>query len=577
MSKFEESNFYKALQDFFINADKKTFLQFLAEFYNRTEGIIDKNNIQDDLIKELRELYLEFNEKGINENILREKIDYFLENNREIKNIYSRIDNNYSKIKNVDLQLDKTVKSMMGNIKLNIPCYDGGNQAVHPKVLYFNNGWNGYKYWMIFTPYTKTNDKYENPSIVCSDDGVEWIVPNGLINPISPKPSNNETWYNSDPHLVMNGNTMEVWYRKAEKNPKNEWIYRQTSTDGINWTQPELLMTGIEGNDLNLLSPVVMYEEGKYRIWVATNGKLRYFESTTGSNWQLKNTNLMTGYPYLWHHDIIKDGDKYILLYCGGGGADNGYRKSLYYAIGSDGLTWSEPIELMSYKNNTGFDCFEMYRSTIAVIDNDYRIWYSACGKNDNGNFNGNKNWGTSMVVLPKKDFSKIIPFTQLSQYNNFIDFKRKMCNTSYNGTTTQKFYYSNDVIQDNGTYYFEYKNQSDNTVHSVILCTPWKTEIESRTGDVTLKSKNKQLSFSGTDKALVPSVDGELSIGKYNKHFDKGYINQLHLKDILELGVFTNRPASGGFVGAVIYDDTLKKPIYWDGSKWCDMMGNAV
>lgn len=65
MSKFEESNFYKALQDFFINADKKTFLQFLAEFYNRTEGIIDKNNIQDDLIKELRELYLKFNENGL--------------------------------------------------------------------------------------------------------------------------------------------------------------------------------------------------------------------------------------------------------------------------------------------------------------------------------------------------------------------------------------------------------------------------------------------------------------------------------------------------------------------------------
>lgn len=82
MSKFEESNFYKALQDFFINADKKTFLQFLAEFYNRTEGIIDKDNIQDDLIKELRELYLEFNEKGIDDNIVREKVNYFLENKK---------------------------------------------------------------------------------------------------------------------------------------------------------------------------------------------------------------------------------------------------------------------------------------------------------------------------------------------------------------------------------------------------------------------------------------------------------------------------------------------------------------
>ena len=106
MSKFEESNFYKALQDFFINADKKTFLQFLAEFYNRTEGIIDKNNIQDDLIKELRELYLEFNEKGIDENIVREKVNYFLENSLKIKDINSKLNTNTNNIKNINSQLD---------------------------------------------------------------------------------------------------------------------------------------------------------------------------------------------------------------------------------------------------------------------------------------------------------------------------------------------------------------------------------------------------------------------------------------------------------------------------------------
>ena len=61
MVEFKESKFYKLLQDFFINNDKETFLQMLAEFYNRTEGIINKNEIQDDLIKELRELYLEIN------------------------------------------------------------------------------------------------------------------------------------------------------------------------------------------------------------------------------------------------------------------------------------------------------------------------------------------------------------------------------------------------------------------------------------------------------------------------------------------------------------------------------------
>ena len=98
MTKFEESKFYKALQDFFINNNKDTFLQFLAEFYNRTESIIDKNIIQDDLIKELRELYIEFNEKGIDENIVREKVNYFLENSVKIKDILAKLVINTNKI-----------------------------------------------------------------------------------------------------------------------------------------------------------------------------------------------------------------------------------------------------------------------------------------------------------------------------------------------------------------------------------------------------------------------------------------------------------------------------------------------
>ena len=117
MNKFEESNFYKALQDFFINADKKTFLQFLAEFYNRTEGIIDKNDIQDDLIKELRELYLEFNEKGIDENIVREKVNYFVENNVKIKDVISKLNTkaNKTETENIQQQVNNLVLGAVGD------------------------------------------------------------------------------------------------------------------------------------------------------------------------------------------------------------------------------------------------------------------------------------------------------------------------------------------------------------------------------------------------------------------------------------------------------------------------------
>ena len=114
MVEFKESKFYKLLQDFFINNNKETFLQMLGEFYNRTESIIDKNIIQDELIKELREfyielreLYIEFNEKGIDENIVIEKVNYFVENNEKIKDIISKLIINTNNIKNNNSKLDK--------------------------------------------------------------------------------------------------------------------------------------------------------------------------------------------------------------------------------------------------------------------------------------------------------------------------------------------------------------------------------------------------------------------------------------------------------------------------------------
>ena len=97
MIPFENSDFYKALQNFFINNDKETFLQMLGEFYNRTEGIINKENNQDELIKELYEMFLLFNEKGINDNVVRERVEKFLENSKKIQNIYSQMQHKINK------------------------------------------------------------------------------------------------------------------------------------------------------------------------------------------------------------------------------------------------------------------------------------------------------------------------------------------------------------------------------------------------------------------------------------------------------------------------------------------------
>ena len=124
MVEFKESKFYKLLQDFFINNDKETFIQFLAEFYNRTEGIINKNNIQDEIIKELREMFLLFNEEGIDENIVREKVNYFIENSGKIQDIITKLITNTNKIKNINSQLENKANIKIENFS-NLNYYDG--------------------------------------------------------------------------------------------------------------------------------------------------------------------------------------------------------------------------------------------------------------------------------------------------------------------------------------------------------------------------------------------------------------------------------------------------------------------
>lgn len=79
---------------------------------------------------------------------------------------------------------------------LNIPKYTGQG-VVHPDVMYFQMGKDGYKYWMIYTPYPGNND--ENLCIVRSNDGISWTA-SGINNPVIPR--NIGPWnadHNADP------------------------------------------------------------------------------------------------------------------------------------------------------------------------------------------------------------------------------------------------------------------------------------------------------------------------------------------------------------------------------------------
>ena len=89
--------------------------------------------------------------------------------------------------------------------KLEIISSYGDNEAYHPKVITFNKKWNGYKYWMSYTPYPGGNSGYENPHIAVSNDLINWYAPNKKnISLDEVKNKYKKKRYNSDSHIVYN-------------------------------------------------------------------------------------------------------------------------------------------------------------------------------------------------------------------------------------------------------------------------------------------------------------------------------------------------------------------------------------
>ncbi len=253
---------------------------------------------------------------------------------------------------------------------LNIETYEGGqNQPMHPKVLYFADKWNGFKYWMSYTPLP--NEDNENPCIAVSNDMVNWGVPDGLENPLAFKPSGGG--YNSDSHLVYRGdtNTLECWYREIVQGANTETYYRRTSTDGVNWTPAEQTFQSTGSITANL-SPAILYEDGKYKMWTFANSPtFHYYESTDGISWGEPRSITIAGGNW-WHGDVIHTSKGYeLLLYVNSGGV-------LYYTKSADNITFDTPIEILQPTGSEAdWDGENLYRSSFIVQNGYYYVFYS--------------------------------------------------------------------------------------------------------------------------------------------------------------------------------------------------------
>jgi hypothetical protein len=206
---------------------------------------------------------------------------------------------------------------------LTIPTYEGSGVAVHPSVVFVPNKWNGYHYWMAFTPYPSQDNQVEDPSIVASNDGVTWVVPEGLTNPIEPSPGGSND-YNSDTHLILasDGHLYCFWRSVDGTFPgAEERIYYRRSPDGVAWSD-RVLVVAHNVTVSRPVSPAVIEEpDGTWRMFavdiIPSPNKVVVFTATSLEGpWTRTDT---TGVGYgsgrdPWHLDAHLIDGEYVVL-----------------------------------------------------------------------------------------------------------------------------------------------------------------------------------------------------------------------------------------------------------------------
>jgi len=278
------------------------------------------------------------------------------------------------------------------SIILNIPTSDKSNQAVHPDVIYIENGF-GYlrkKYWMVCTPYPNQDDRFENPEVFSSEDGFFWSQPQKDINPIIQKPKDFLS-HNSDASILFNEKKLTVFFRTSfyEKNINTNKIYSINSDDGVNWKDTKLLM---ESKSNLFLSPVVKKINNEWVMWLVDYKKqdkssLVIYRKTSNNLIDWTNTtevpchNLPQG-NMPWHIGV-EIFDKTIFCFltsC----KKLGGKKSINWLARSEDLGNSFQV-IRSFDTKYKFENWFQYRGSMIYshANNKIQIFYSAVDKNN--------------------------------------------------------------------------------------------------------------------------------------------------------------------------------------------------
>ena len=285
--------------------------------------------------------------------------------------------------------------------QLNLPTHEGSGQATHPSVLYFENGWNGWKYWMAMTPYPASDEGAEDPNVVVSNDGWTWQVPDGLTNPIDdqlgkPNP------HNSDTQLIMapSGEMYLTWRMVDRPNGKTNRIFLVKSTDGVHWSEKEEIWSG----EPQFMSQALIWTGENWRLYGVANGgglpnRVVFYESSDLKTWSAPTTvkfepGLASG-QRLWHIDVqLYDGEYIGLVHIIPGTVKQG---NLYLLRSKDGVTWKRSDTPIISHEESGYP--NLYKSALVPHgsgdDLTFELYYSGFSE-------GRADWRINRTVVER-------------------------------------------------------------------------------------------------------------------------------------------------------------------------------
>lgn len=296
-----------------------------------------------------------------------------------------------------------------------INTFDGKRSPYHPSVLFFEEGWSGWRYWMAETPFSHRTQPYidrnECPSIHVSNDGVNWTEPVGVTNPLEDLSAEQvkELDYFSDPCLVKGPvGRVELWYRLTQRRGEVHRftecsLRRRVSIDGVNWSPVEVmaqlnLNQSDEGLGNAVVSPAIRWdEEHGYRMWFGHAEQpgplgISFSTSKDGRTWVDKTVVGFDREHAPWHLDVCFEEGKWLMTVYG----DN----KITLWEGDDELNFRYRNTLVTPSGKRGAINNSLYKACLLKDGEGYKLYYSGADGVD-----------THVALMTGSDLASLSPY----------------------------------------------------------------------------------------------------------------------------------------------------------------------